>query len=427
MTSGGLDRLSAEERRRWAAARVWSAHQAPYLASALLALEPVVVTPAEGSSAPPWDLRALPVDVGWHVHLDPDVLAVTEVPELGFWLVHQVSHLLRHHADRSPVAAEQAPRSGPAPSSPQAVIWNKAADAEIDDDLAAGQLELPPGAVTPSGLGLPDALTAEQYWDLLGPVPDPDSDAHDCGSGCDGRPRPWDGDDDGEGRQPGLSETSRRLVERDVARRIREHHRRRGTVPAGWLRWADEVLEPTVSWRRLLAAAIRQGLAEVAGRVDFTYRKPSRRASATPDVVMPSMRQPLPKVAMVLDTSGSMDDRMLAQCLAEVGGVLRSLGVARQALRIVCCDAQAYEAQRVMRAGDVELLGGGGTDMGAGLARAAALRPRPDLVVVLTDGYTPWPPAAPAGVRVIVGLLAESGPTPSWATTVRVGDHTGGP
>ncbi|MGZ4757758.1 MAG: vWA domain-containing protein, partial [Acidimicrobiales bacterium] len=286
----------------------------------------------------------------------------------------------------------------------------------IDDDLAAGQLELPPGAVTPSGLGLPDALTAEQYWDLLGPVRDPSPDLVDCGSGCDGRPRPWDRGGDG------LGETSRRLVERDVAQRIREHHRRRGTVPAGWVRWADEVLEPTVSWRRLLASAIRQGLAEVAGRVDFTYRKPSRRASATPDVVMPSMRQPLPKVAMVLDTSGSMDDRMLAQCLAEVGGVLRSLGVARQALRIVCCDAQAYEAQRVMRAGDVELLGGGGTDMGAGLTRAGDLRPRPDLVVVLTDGYTPWPPAPPPGVRVVVGLLGEGGQSPSWATTVRVGD-----
>jgi predicted metal-dependent peptidase len=422
VTSGGLDRLSSEERRRWAAARVWSAHQAPYLASALLALEPVVVVTPEGVAEPPWDLRALPVDRGWHVYLDPQVLASTEVAELGFWLVHQVSHLLRHHAARSPVADDSGVPSGPGLSPPSArgVIWNEAADAEIDDDLEAGQLELPPGAVTPSSLGLPDALTAEQYWDLLGPAqdraPDRGPDRRDCGSGCDGRPRPWDGGGDG------LGETSRRLVERDVARRILEHQRRRGTMPAGWTRWAEEVLEPTVSWRRLLASAVRQGLAEVAGRVDFTYRKPSRRASATPDVVLPSMRQPLPKVAMVLDTSGSMSDGMLAQCLGEVGGVLRSLGVARQALRIVCCDAQAYEAQRVMKAGDVELLGGGGTDMGAGLARAAELRPRPDLVIVLTDGLTPWPPTAPAGVRVIVGLLADGGQPPSWATTVRVGD-----
>ena len=48
-----------------------------------------------------------------------------------------------------------------------------------------------------------------------------------------------------------------------------------------------------------------------------------------------------------------------------------------------------------MQARDVELLGGGGTDMGAGLAKAAELRPRPDLIIVLTDGYTPWPSAPP--------------------------------
>jgi predicted metal-dependent peptidase len=124
---------------------------------------------------------------------------------------------------------------------------------------------------------------------------------------------------------------------------------------------------------------------------------------------------------MVLDTSGSMDDHMLAQSLAEVEGVLRGLGVGRRHLRIVCCDAKAFEAQRVMQARDVQLLGGGGTDMGAGLAKAAELRPRPDLVVVLTDGHTPWPPAPPRGIKVIVGLMDPSGSVPNWARAIEIG------
>jgi predicted metal-dependent peptidase len=440
-----LDALDAEARRRWSAARVWSAHQAPYLASALLALEPIVVDQSEDPPGRRHDLRALPVDRRWHVYLDPEVLAATDVPELGFWLVHQVSHLLRQHADRSPVQDADRPAGGgpPAGRSPADRAWNLAGDAEIDDDLAAGDLAVPPAAATPGALGLEDGLTAEQYWDALRPVPPGRDPGHgdgsgagsgegppageraggspgagvpaaDCGSGCDGQGRPWDC-----GR-PGLGPAGAKLVGRDVARRILEHQRQRGNVPAGWQRWADEVLEPTVNWRRLLAAAVRRGMADVAGRVDFTYRKPSRRSSVTPGVVLPSLRQPVPKVAMVLDTSGSMSDRMLAQCLGEVGGVLRSLGVARQSLRVVCCDAQAYEAQRVLDAGDVQLLGGGGTDMGAGLAHAAALRPRPDLIVVLTDGYTPWPARAPAGIRVVVGLLDPSGSTPPWAHPVLV-------
>jgi predicted metal-dependent peptidase len=211
------------------------------------------------------------------------------------------------------------------------------------------------------------------------------------------------------------------LLERDVARRIKEHQRRYGNAPAGWGRWADNVLEPTVSWQRLLASAVRRGVADVAGRVDFSYRKPSRRSSVTPDVVLPSLRQPLPKVAMVLDTSGSMNDQMLSQSLAEVQGVLRGLGVGRRHLRIVCCDAMAFEAQKVMAASEVQLLGGGGTDMGAGLAKVAELRPRPDLVIVLTDGYTPWPAAPPRGIKVIVGLMDPMGTVPEWARAIAIG------
>ena len=83
--------------RKWAAARVWTARRAPYLASAVLALEPVVVEQLDGAS---YDLRAFPVDPAWHIYLDPDALEAADVPEIGFWLLHQTAHLLRRHADR---------------------------------------------------------------------------------------------------------------------------------------------------------------------------------------------------------------------------------------------------------------------------------------------------------------------------------------
>ena len=432
---GPLERLGPDQRRAWAAARVWAAHQAPYMASALLALDPVVVDQSDEPQSDRLDLRALPVDLRWHVYLDPDVLGEMPVPTIGFWLVHQVSHLLRHHAQRSPVRDPAGSTTRPRTHSREEQRWNAAADAEINDDLVAGNTARPEEAVTPSTLGLPDSLTAEQYWDALGGSGTEDGSGtddgsgaepgdraaghadrgHDCGSGCDGVARPWDSG------QPGLGASGQKLLERDVARRIEEHQRRFGTTPAGWRRWAAEILEPTVSWQRLLASAIRRGVADVAGRVDFSYRKPSRRSLLGGDVILPSLRQPLPKVAMVLDTSGSMDEHLLAQSLAEVDGVLRGLGVGRRHLQIVCCDAQAFEAQKIMRARDVELLGGGGTDMGAGLAAAAALRPRPDLIVVLTDGHTPWPTEPPRGTRVIVGLMDPSGRVPEWARAIAIG------
>jgi predicted metal-dependent peptidase len=420
---GPRELLGTEQRRLWAAARVWAAHQVPYMASALLALDPVVVDQSADPPAQRLDLSALPVDEGWHIYLDPEVLATMEVPTAGFWLVHQVSHLLREHAQRCPVRDPESAAGPTAQRTSAQRNWNLAADAEINDDLVAGEVVRPAAAVTPRALGLADSLTAEEYWAALGgredergqPDPSETGGECDCGSGCDGTGRPWDSP------TPGVSRTGRKLLERDVARRIKEHHRRYGNTPAGWQRWADDVLEPTVSWQRLLASAVRRGVADVAGRVDFSYRKPSRRSSVTPDVVLPSLRQPLPKVAMVLDTSGSMNDRMLSQSLAEVQGVLRGLGVGRRHLRIVCCDAKAFEAQKVMEARDVELLGGGGTDMGAGLQKVAELRPRPDLVIVLTDGFTPWPPTPPPGIAVIVGLMDPMGTAPEWARAIPIG------
>jgi predicted metal-dependent peptidase len=409
-----IEYLGPEKRRAWAAARVWAAHQAPYMASALLALDPIVVDQSDQPESRRLDLGALPVDQQWHVYLDPDVLGGMAVPTIGFWLVHQVSHLLRHHGARSPARDPMDAAVRAFTQSRDEQRWNVAADAEINDDLVAGSTARPESAVTPYSLGLPDSWTAEQYWDALGIDGAEDTPVHDCGSGCDGMPRPWDSG------QAGLGASGQKLLERDVARRIEEHHRQYGNTPAGWKRWAADFLEPTVSWQRLLASAVRRGVADISGRVDFSYRKPSRRSSVAGDVVLPSLRQPLPKVAMVLDTSGSMDDHLLAQSLAEVEGVLRSLGVGRRHLKIVCCDAKAFEAQKVMRARDVELLGGGGTDMGAGLTKAADLRPRPDLIVVLTDGHTPWPADPPRGIRVIVGLMDPSGRVPEWARAIPI-------
>ena len=82
-----------------------------------------------------------------------------------------------------------------------------------------------------------------------------------------------------------------------------------------------------------------------------------------------------------------------------------------------------HSARKVSSATQIELLGGGGTDMGKGIEAALAGRPRPDVIVVLTDGETPWPAAPPSRCRVVVGLLGPRPPVPpGWARAVRIGD-----
>jgi predicted metal-dependent peptidase len=401
-----------------AAARLWATDRFPYLASGLFGAE---VVAAEGSGT-------VSVDESWRMRADPDLVAGWTAAQLGSVLVHHVCHLLRTHGERA-----QALGVGP----DQAGDWVRAADAEINDDLIPAGLELPGQPVLPSDLGAEDGLLAEQYFAaarttdrsaMLAPggttpprPPEPSAkkkgDAAgnwlDCGSGADGVPRPDDG-------APGLPAWQAELLRRQVAKDVIAYGKQAGTVPGGLLRWAREILSPKVNWRTLLAAELRRAVAEVSGAVDYSYRRPSRRAAVAGNVVLPALRRPVPEVAVVCDTSGSMTEDLLAAALAEVEGLMRALGMARQ-VRVLACDTAVGPAQRVNSARQVQLVGGGGTNMGTGIAAAAALRPKPAVTVVLTDGYTPWPSKPPKGTRVVVGLIGPGAPAaPAWARSVRV-------
>ena len=396
------------------AARLWAATKFPYLATGVFGAQVI----AERGSG------TVSVDENWRMRADPELTAGWTPAQLGSVLIHHVCHLLRTHGERAQDAGVRPDEAGD---------WIRAADAEINDDLVPAGLDLPGRPVLPRDLRAEDGLLAEQYFDGIRRAarapggagagtgdrsaspgtPEAAGPWLDCGSGADGMPRAGQG-------SGGLPRWQADLLRRQVAQDVIAHGKQAGTVPAGLLRWAEEILAPKVNWRAVLAAELRRAVAEVSGAVDYSYRRPSRRSAVAGPVVLPALRRPVPEVAVVCDTSGSMTADLLAMVLAEVEGLLRALGLARQ-VRVLACDTAVAAAQRVSSARQVQLVGGGGTDMGAGIAAAAALRPRPAVTVVLTDGYTPWPSLPPKGMRVVVGLLGAQAPeAPPWGRSVRV-------
>lgn len=58
--------------------------------------------------------------------------------------------------------------------------------------------------------------------------------------------------------------------------------------------------------------------------------------------------------------------------------------------------------------------------MRVGIEAALALPERPGVVIVLTDGFTPWP-EAPSSAKLVAALIgADSPPPPAWVEAVRV-------
>ena len=303
-------------------------------------------------------------------------------------------------------------------------------------------------------LGLPSGRAAEEYYAMLTGLPtgddDPDRDpawiprpatgtdeeagagteaqaqpeaqARDadpsCGSGCDGVHRAYELPELAD--SGGLSPVAAEAIRRSVAIEFQANPGR-GDLPGDWGRWVSAILDPVVDWRNVLHAAVRRGLGWANGHADYTYTRISRRQAAAGAVILPALRRPVPRVGIVVDTSGSVDDGLLAQALGEIDGVLAALGVADPQVQVLAVDAAVHAVTTVRRADAVRLAGGGGTDMALGIQAAQELRPRADVILVLTDGQTGWP-GLPALVPVIAVLIGRSRAdlprTPDWIQRV---------
>jgi predicted metal-dependent peptidase len=370
------------------AARLLAVRARPYLATALFALHVV-----EARHAP-----TMAVDKHWRCYVSPAFVDRMPVAELaGVW-VHEVSHLLRDHHGRGDRYAAEHGLSGPG----ERLRMNIAADFEINDDAYGDGLARPAGAVDPGMLRLPPGELMEDYLRQfrLGPYTQ-GMVWLDCGSGADGLDREWDLGGDGA---HGLTAQEQDAVRFRVAQGITG---RPGDVPQGWRRWAEEAFHPPQPWRDLLGAAIRSVASGSGAGTDYTYGRPARRSAALPGVILPSLRRRPPRVSVVIDTSGSVSDAELGSALLEVAAIGRAVGGRRDLVTVLPCDAAAWIVHPLCRAEGIPLLGGGGTDMRTGFAAALRTTPRPDVVVILTDGQTPWPAVQPA-CRTVVGLFARA-------------------
>ena len=81
---------------------------------------------------------------------------------------------------------------------------------------------------------------------------------------------------------------------------------------------------------------------------------------------MPSFHQPRPRPGFLIDTSASMQDTQLARAVAELGGLTRQLGYTTEVV-VACCDTIVHDVRKVFSTAQLELYGGGGTDLTAGL------------------------------------------------------------
>ena len=430
MTTGTHTKVSPLSKDQLDELMVWRAEaleRMPYFARILYAFRPL--------DAP--GLGTFACDPGYRLYIDFGAVTERGVRWCTEALLHECGHMYNDHAVRS---IEHGVRSD------ERFQWNLAGDAEINDDLvAAGCTTIASSGVLPSHLEMDDHLLAEQYMDELRRRHPPSMPSgggfgqgqpfQGCGSGSGGETAPCelDPDDDAGGAAPAASEAEKKIVQIATAAAVREHAAKHpGSTPAGLVERAETILAPSkLPWRQILASSLRRAAAMRVGVHDTTYLRPNRRrgrVEVAPGrrAVYPGSYAPEPQIVVARDTSGSMGSDELQMVTVEVEAIAAQIGVRGEALRVLDVDVEVGAVKGYRGVSSLEeVTGRGGTDMGAGIAYAATMRPRPTVVVVITDGCTPWPdvkPRIPVVVCIVgrgdLSQLVEA--APDWASVVAV-------
>ena len=193
--------------------------------------------------------------------------------------------------------------------------------------------------------------------------------------------------------------------------------------------WGKVTPTPTANlpWQALLRRHLlrARGVArQVSGRGKRTYPHPHqgirnqlfRERGITPPLKARRVLR-LPKVAVVLDTSGSMVEDY-SEALGEVVRIAREVGE----IRLLLAHTQVYADRKIKPWGREERAGiefeSGGTDLRTALALLE--QDPPDVAVVVTDGETPWPISPPRYPVVVALVHKPTTPLPKWARVIFV-------
>jgi len=368
-----------------------------------------------------------------HFYYNPDYIDALNLEQVQFVLAHEALHCALSHF------ARRLHRNK--------FRWDLACDYAINPLLLKEGLDPPPGVWIEESF---EGMTAEEIYPMIDENnSDEPMDRHiydgenqktadgqgsslteqpnDTGdkpgqSGQDSsqnQPEPGQGQPepqpDGAPQPPPLTETESQNLDTQWQQRLAgaaQQALQAGKLGGAMARMVDHLLQPQLPWRMLLARYMT-----LTARDDYTYMRPSRREGTA---IFPSLRSAQLDIVVALDTSGSISDDEIAQCLAEINALK---GQMRARVTLLACDAVLaqddpwiYEPWEEFTPPD-ELTGGGGTSFKPVFEYVDKHQQAPDLLVYFTDADGEFPETIPT--YPVIWLIKGSGKVP-WGQRIQL-------
>ena len=200
---------------------------------------------------------------------------------------------------------------------------------------------------------------------------------------------------------------------------VRDPSNQRGLLPVFAERLFKELRKPQTDWRTILNDFVQEEIN------DYSFTQPDRRFDGPfflPDFAEKEERSE--DILFMIDTSGSMSDEMITQAYSEVKGAVDQFGGKLRGW-LGFFDAEVippipFEDEENLRI--IRPYGGGGTSFDClfEYIRLEMQGQLPACVIILTDGFAPWPDEkASLGIPVL-WLINNEQAQPPWGKLARL-------
>jgi len=394
MAKRGLSRDDEDYGREFAHAMAWLSDNRPFYAHVL-----VDVVRKET-----FDVKTLAIGVtNGHIVLkyNPDFLHLHTLRNNVCFLQHEIGHLLHSHLSL---------RKTEDPEVYSHPYFNQALDLAVDT-LIQGRGEQPEWVLLPRDLNWAKERQGwKYYFDLLvekGGAPQKGSSM----------PQP----DGGEGNKTFDDHSLWEEVDADMCQEVI-----RIAVSKAWEKYGDkgwgyidhntiQLIEGIIKRRTVPFSRLFRGIVGSKLKVGrrHTFFRPSRRRRVPPG----STFERHLNVLFCCDDSGSMEDTEVAQCRGEMLGLMSLSGGVSIKFQRFCADLIGPLVDFDHSSFDaVKTRGYGGTNFEP--VMQLAVREKPDVLVVATDGYAPMPETRPS--CPVVWVLTHHGRAPKWGRVARL-------
>ena len=325
---------------------------------------------------------------GKYFYYNKHFVAALSDAETVFLMGHEVLHCVYDHMDAN--------RRGDR----HPVLWNVANDYVINGDLIDARVgeEIKLVQIC-HDWKYRGKISEEVYDDLYeqakedGRIMEMDSfDVHldreegdDAGSGSASKGN-TDGEEEGEGPAKYTAE-EKEQIKQEFQNAVMQSAKAAGAgnLPGGVKRLLNDLLNPQLDWRQLLAMQIQSVM-----RSDYTMATPSRKG-LNEGYYLPGLdRETTIDIVAALDMSGSILDDMARDFLSELKGIMDQYTDFK--IHLLCFDTEVYNP-KVFTQNDMgefmeyELNGGGGTDFDCVFDWMKEEGVQPKKLVMFTDGY----------------------------------------